>query len=71
MVNCVLTLQVEGRRSIKKVLSELLRKEGALALTKGMLPNLAMSVPTSVCVICGYETVKWLSLKDEMVQYYQ
>ncbi|XP_001625024.2 solute carrier family 25 member 44 isoform X1 [Nematostella vectensis] len=57
-------LQVEGGKSLTQAFKSLLRNEGALALTKGMLPSVISEVPTSMVMIVGYETLKKFSLKE-------
>lgn len=57
-------LQVEGRKSILRTLHDLLKNEGALALTKGMFASAVSEMPCSAITIIGYEMVKKLSLKE-------
>ena len=58
-------VQVEGSRSITKVLRDLLKKEGPMALGKGLHASILSWVPSSVVMICGYETIKKFSLKEQ------
>lgn len=60
-------LQVEGRKSFWKTLKNLLTKEGPMALTKGMFASALSEVPCSAVTILGYELVKKLSLKEDII----
>ncbi|XP_022800193.1 solute carrier family 25 member 44-like [Stylophora pistillata] len=60
-------LQVEGRKSFSRTLHDLLKNEGALALTKGMFASAISEMPCSAITIIGYEMVKKLSLKEDSV----
>lgn len=60
-------LQVEGRKSFSRTLNDLLKNEGALALTKGMFASAISEMPCSAITIIGYEMVKKLSLKEDSV----
>lgn len=55
---------MEGRKSILRTLHDLLKNEGALALTKGMFASAVSEMPCSAITIIGYEMVKKLSLKE-------
>ena len=59
--------QVEGRKSIWRTLQNLLRNEGPMALTKGMFASAVSEMPCSVITILGYEFVKKLSLKEDII----
>ena len=49
------------------VLKELLHEEGLLGLTKGLSARIANMMPSSFLITLGYETIKRLSLKRELV----
>lgn len=58
---------MEGRKSFWKTLKNLLAKEGPMALTKGMFASALSEVPCSAVTILGYELVKKLSLKENII----
>lgn len=60
-------LQVEGRSSVIETFKQLLAEEGAWGLTKGLSARIISSLPTSVMIVIGYETLKRLSLRPELV----
>lgn len=60
-------LQVEGRSSVVETFRQLLREEGGWGLTKGLSARIVSSLPTSLLVVLGYETLKRLSLRDELI----
>uniref|UniRef100_S4RV58 Solute carrier family 25 member 44b n=1 Tax=Petromyzon marinus TaxID=7757 RepID=S4RV58_PETMA len=60
-------LQVEGRSSILEALRQLWAQEGMWGFTKGLSARIASSAPTSMLVVLGYETLKRLSLRTELV----
>lgn len=60
-------LQVEGRSSILEALRQLWAQEGMWGFTKGLTARIASSAPTSMLVVLGYETLKRLSLRTELV----
>lgn len=49
------------------MLKNLLTKEGPMALTKGMFASALSEVPCSAVTILGYELVKKLSLKEDII----
>ncbi|XP_077567452.1 solute carrier family 25 member 44a [Stigmatopora nigra] len=61
-------VQVEGRSSVVDTFKQLLAEEGVGAMTKGLSARIISSTPTSVLIVVGYETLKRLSLRDELVQ---
>nr|XP_061813314.1 solute carrier family 25 member 44-like isoform X1 [Nerophis lumbriciformis] len=61
-------VQVEGRSSVVETFKQLLAEEGVGAMTKGLSARIISSTPTSVLIVVGYETLKRLSLRDELVQ---
>ncbi|KAL0155271.1 hypothetical protein M9458_049534, partial [Cirrhinus mrigala] len=46
---------------------QLLAEEGMWGLTKGLSARIISSTPTSVMIVIGYETLKRLSLRPELV----
>ncbi|XP_028814711.1 solute carrier family 25 member 44a [Denticeps clupeoides] len=61
-------VQVEGRTSITDTFKQLLAEEGAWGLTKGLSARIISSTPTAVVIVVGYETLKRLSLRPELVE---
>ena len=47
-----------------RVLKDLLEREGAVGLFKGVHASIISWVPSSVVWICGYEAIKKLSLNE-------
>ncbi len=60
-------LQVEGRSSVTETFKQLLAEEGMWGLSKGLSARIISSLPTSVMIVIGYETLKRLSLRPELV----
>ncbi|KAF7687988.1 solute carrier family 25 member 44b [Silurus meridionalis] len=60
-------VQVEGRTSVIETFKELLREEGCLGMTKGLSARIISSTPTAIVMVVGYETLKKLSLRPELV----
>uniref|UniRef100_A0A3Q1J787 Solute carrier family 25 member 44a n=1 Tax=Anabas testudineus TaxID=64144 RepID=A0A3Q1J787_ANATE len=61
-------VQVEGRSSVIETFKQLLAEEGAWGLTKGLSARIISSTPTSVLIVVGYETLKRLSLRADLVE---
>ncbi|XP_061678249.1 solute carrier family 25 member 44a [Syngnathoides biaculeatus] len=61
-------VQVEGRSSVVETFKQLLAEEGLGTMTKGLSARIISSTPTSVLIVVGYETLKRLSLRDDLVQ---
>lgn len=59
-------LQIEGGTSIIRTASSLYTEEGFRAVYKGLSARIISTIPTSFIIIIGYETVKRLSLKQEI-----
>lgn len=59
--------QVEGRTSVIETFKELLREEGFWGMTKGLSARIISSTPTAIVMVVGYETLKKLSLRPELV----
>lgn len=61
-------LQVEGRSSVIETFKQLLAEEGVWGMTKGLSARIISSTPTSLLIVVGYETLKRLSLRAELVE---
>ncbi|KAK7891784.1 hypothetical protein WMY93_023747 [Mugilogobius chulae] len=60
-------VQVEGRSSVIGTFKQLLAEEGVWGLTKGLSARVISSTPTSVLIVVGYETLKRLSLRADLI----
>ncbi|KAI4873094.1 hypothetical protein NFI96_018789 [Prochilodus magdalenae] len=60
-------VQVEGRSSVIETFKQLLAEEGMWGMTKGLSARIISSTPTSILIVIGYETLKRLSLRPELV----
>ncbi|KAK6318599.1 hypothetical protein J4Q44_G00118900 [Coregonus suidteri] len=60
-------VQVEGRSSVIATFKQLLAEEGPWGMTKGLSARIISSTPTAVVIVVGYETLKRLSLRPELV----
>ncbi|XP_072346817.1 solute carrier family 25 member 44-like [Scyliorhinus torazame] len=60
-------LQVEGCRSMAQTFRQLMHEEGAWGLSKGLSARVLSSTPSALCIVVGYETLKKLSLRPELV----
>nr|XP_057901889.1 solute carrier family 25 member 44-like [Doryrhamphus excisus] len=60
-------VQVEGRSSIIDTFRQLIREEGFWGLTKGLSARIISSTPTAIVMVVGYETLKKVSLRPELV----
>ncbi|XP_048473060.1 solute carrier family 25 member 44 isoform X1 [Rhincodon typus] len=61
-------VQVGGRASIIGAFEQLLREEGLLGLTKGLSARILSSAPATLLLVIGYETLKKISLRQELVE---
>ncbi|CAL8359059.1 unnamed protein product [Lota lota] len=61
-------VQVEGRSSVSETFKQLLAEEGARGMTKGLSARIIAAMPTSVLIVVGYETLKRLSLRADLVE---
>ncbi|XP_014851308.1 PREDICTED: solute carrier family 25 member 44-like [Poecilia mexicana] len=61
-------VQVEGRTSVIETFKQLLAEEGIWVMTKGLSARIISSMPTSVLIVVGYETLKRLSLRAELIE---
>ncbi|XP_033126200.1 solute carrier family 25 member 44-like [Anneissia japonica] len=59
-------LQVIGGDSIIGSFRELLHEEGVRGFTKGLTARYLASMPTSLVIVLGYETLKKISLRNEL-----
>lgn len=64
--DCLL-VQVEGRTSVTETFNQLIREEGFWGMTKGLSARIISSTPTAIVMAVGYETLKKLSLRPELV----
>ncbi|XP_072321191.1 solute carrier family 25 member 44b [Eucyclogobius newberryi] len=60
-------VQVEGRSSVVDTFKQLVSEEGFWGLTKGLSARILSSAPTAIVMVVGYETLKKLSLRPELV----
>uniref|UniRef100_A0A8C6T502 Solute carrier family 25 member 44b n=1 Tax=Neogobius melanostomus TaxID=47308 RepID=A0A8C6T502_9GOBI len=60
-------VQVEGRSSVVDTFKQLISEEGYWGLTKGLSARIISSAPTAIVMVVGYETLKKLSLRPELV----
>ncbi|XP_036391511.1 solute carrier family 25 member 44a [Megalops cyprinoides] len=60
-------VQVEGRTSVIETFKQLLVEEGFWGMTKGLSARIISSTPTAIVMVVGYETLKKLSLRPELV----
>ncbi|XP_047243845.1 solute carrier family 25 member 44a [Girardinichthys multiradiatus] len=61
-------VQVEGRSSVTETFKQLVAEEGIWMMTKGLSARIISSTPTSVIIVVGYETLKRLSLRSELIE---
>lgn len=62
-----LALQVEGKSSIILTFKQLIAEEGPWGLTKGLSARIISATPSTIVIVVGYETLKKLSLRPELV----
>uniref|UniRef100_W5ND07 Solute carrier family 25 member 44a n=2 Tax=Lepisosteus oculatus TaxID=7918 RepID=W5ND07_LEPOC len=60
-------VQVEGKSSVIETFRQLLAEEGCWGMTKGLSARIISSTPTAIVMVVGYETLKKLSLRPELV----
>ncbi|GCC43058.1 hypothetical protein chiPu_0027120, partial [Chiloscyllium punctatum] len=46
---------------------QLMQEEGVWGLTKGLSARILSATPSALCIVVGYETLKKLSLRPELV----
>ncbi|XP_015682273.1 solute carrier family 25 member 44 isoform X1 [Protobothrops mucrosquamatus] len=60
-------VQVGGKRSILLTFRQLIAEEGPWGLTKGLSARIISATPSTIVIVVGYETLKKLSLRPELV----
>lgn len=60
-------VQVEGCPSMVQTFRQLMMEEGVRGLSKGLSARVLSSTPSALCIVVGYETLKKLSLRPELV----
>lgn len=60
-------VQVEGKMSVVETFRQLIREEGCWGMTKGLSARIISSTPTAIVMVVGYEALKKLSLRPELV----
>nr|XP_033779338.1 solute carrier family 25 member 44 [Geotrypetes seraphini] len=60
-------VQVEGKSSIIATFRQLMVEEGPWGLTKGLSARIISSTPSTIVIVVGYETLKKMSLRPELV----
>uniref|UniRef100_A0AAQ4Q0F0 Solute carrier family 25 member 44b n=1 Tax=Gasterosteus aculeatus aculeatus TaxID=481459 RepID=A0AAQ4Q0F0_GASAC len=60
-------VQVEGRSSVIDTFRQLIKEEGCWGLTKGLSARIISSGPTAIVMVVGYESLKKLSLRPELL----
>lgn len=60
-------VQVEGRTSVTETFRQLIKEEGFWGLTKGLSARIISSTPTTIVMVVGYEALKKMSLRPELV----
>ncbi|NXE30311.1 S2544 protein, partial [Ardeotis kori] len=60
-------VQVEGKSSIILTFRQLMAEEGPWGLTKGLSARIISATPSTIVIVVGYETLKKLSLRPELV----
>lgn len=60
-------VQVEGKSSIINTFRQLMAEEGPWGLTKGLSARIISSTPSTIVIVVGYESLKKLSLRPELV----
>ncbi|XP_058854469.1 solute carrier family 25 member 44-like isoform X2 [Acipenser ruthenus] len=60
-------VQVEGRSSVIETFKQLIAEEGMWGMTKGLSARIISSTPTAIVMAVGYETLKKMSLRPELV----
>uniref|UniRef100_A0A669R196 Solute carrier family 25 member 44 n=2 Tax=Phasianus colchicus TaxID=9054 RepID=A0A669R196_PHACC len=60
-------VQVEGKSSIVLTFKQLMAEEGPWGLTKGLSARIISATPSTIVIVVGYETLKKLSLRPELM----
>lgn len=66
-MNLSFDFQVEGKSSIILTFKQLMAEEGPWGLTKGLSARIISATPSTIVIVVGYETLKKLSLRPELV----
>lgn len=59
--------QVEGKTSIILTFRQLMAEEGPWGLMKGLSARIISATPSTIVIVVGYESLKKLSLRPELV----
>ncbi|KAF6293782.1 solute carrier family 25 member 44 [Rhinolophus ferrumequinum] len=60
-------VQVEGKNSIILTFRQLMAEEGPWGLMKGLSARIISATPSTIVIVVGYESLKKLSLRPELV----
>ncbi|XP_017650276.1 solute carrier family 25 member 44 isoform X6 [Nannospalax galili] len=60
-------VQVEGKSSIILTFKQLMAEEGPWGLMKGLSARIISATPSTIVIVVGYESLKKLSLRPELV----
>lgn len=60
-------VQVEGKSSIVLTFRQLMAEEGPWGLMKGLSARIISATPSTIVIVVGYESLKKLSLRPELV----
>lgn len=60
-------VQVEGKSSITLTFRQLIAEEGPWGLMKGLSARIISATPSTIVIVVGYESLKKLSLRPELV----
>jgi len=52
---------------MRQTFRQLIQEEGAWGLSKGLSARVLSATPSALCIVVGYETLKKLSLRPELV----
>uniref|UniRef100_A0A804HJB0 Solute carrier family 25 member 44 n=1 Tax=Homo sapiens TaxID=9606 RepID=A0A804HJB0_HUMAN len=59
--------KVEGKNSIILTFRQLMAEEGPWGLMKGLSARIISATPSTIVIVVGYESLKKLSLRPELV----
>lgn len=65
--SALLRFQVEGKSSITLTFRQLIAEEGPWGLMKGLSARIISATPSTIVIVVGYESLKKLSLRPELV----
>ncbi|XP_059498932.1 solute carrier family 25 member 44-like [Stegostoma tigrinum] len=60
-------VQVDGCPSMVQTFRQLMQEEGIWGLSKGLSARILSATPSALCIVVGYESLKKLSLRPELV----